>query len=83
MVNKNRKALISIIVCARDKKIAPSLSKNINSTIGDVDYEIVWIDNSSKQYSIFEAYNLGEQRSSGEYLCFMHEDILFHSNNWG
>lgn len=75
--------MISIIVCSRSPKIAPTLSNNINSTIGDIDYEIIWIDNSSNQYSIFEAYNLGVEKSKGEYLCFMHEDILFHSPNWG
>ena len=75
--------MISIIVCSQNKKIDPILSYNINDTIGNIDYEIVWIDNSSNQHSIFEAYNLGIEKSKGEYLCFMHEDILFHSNNWG
>ena len=75
--------MISIIVCSRNKEIPSTLSININSTIGDVNYEIVWIDNSPNQYSIFEAYNLGVKKSKGKYLCFMHEDILFHSNNWG
>lgn len=36
-----------------------------------------------KEYSIFEAYNLGVERSSYPYLCFIHEDILFRSRNWG
>lgn len=80
---KTQKNLISIIVCSRSKEIPPTLSNNINSTIGDIDYEIVWIDNSVNKYSIFEAYNMGVEKSKGEYLCFMHEDILFHSNNWG
>lgn len=83
MVSKNRKTIISIIVCSRFSKIASTLSNNINSTIGDIDYEIIWIDNSLNQYSIFEAYNIGVEKSTGNYLCFMHEDIIFHSKNWG
>lgn len=46
-------------------------------------YELIVIDNSEYKYSIFEAYNLGIERSSGEYLCFIHDDILFHSQDWG
>jgi glycosyltransferase involved in cell wall biosynthesis len=47
------------------------------------DYELVVIDNSENKYSIFEAYNLGIERSKGGYLCFVHDDILFHTENWG
>jgi hypothetical protein len=46
-------------------------------------YELVIIDNSNNAYSIFEAYNLGIDKSKGEYLCFVHDDILFHTDQWG
>ena len=75
--------MISIVVCSRYPKIDVSLEKNIRDTIGDVQYEIVWIDNSHNQYSIFEAYNEGVSRSKGDYLCFMHEDIVYWSHDWG
>lgn len=74
--------MISIIICSRTQTISDSLSKNIKSTIGCA-YELIIIDNSKNQYSIFEAYNLGIQKSANKYLCFIHDDILFHSNNWG
>ncbi|MCX6308352.1 MAG: glycosyltransferase, partial [Bacteroidia bacterium] len=46
-------------------------------------YEIIGIDNSNNRYSIFTAYNEGVARSSYDILCFMHEDILFHTSDWG
>lgn len=74
--------MISIIICSQYSNIESSLAENIKKTIG-VDYEIVHIDNSHRSYSIFEAYNLGVERAKGDYLCFMHEDVLFHSKDWG
>jgi glycosyltransferase involved in cell wall biosynthesis len=74
--------MISIIICSRTQIISAELSANIKDTIGS-DYELVVIDNSLDTYSIFEAYNLGIEKSTGEYLCFMHDDILIHTQNWG
>ncbi len=74
--------MISIIICSRTAAISKELEANIDATIGMV-YEIIVIDNSANKYSIFEAYNIGVKKSSYPYLCFMHDDIMFHSNNWG
>lgn len=74
--------MISIIICSRQPDIADELKKNIATTIG-CDYELVVIDNSHNHYSIFSAYNEGVRRAKGDILCFMHEDILFRSNDWG
>lgn len=74
--------MISIIICSRKSTIPETLLANINQTIG-CDFELITIDNSGNKYSIFEAYNLGIERSKGEYLCFVHDDILFHTQNWG
>jgi len=74
--------MISIIICSRKQDISFELQKNITETVG-CEYEIVVIDNSKKKYSIFSAYNEGICRSCGEILCFMHEDILFHTDGWG
>lgn len=75
--------MISIIVCSRIPKVDDSYANNIKGTIGNVSYELIWIDNSQNQYSIFEAYNKGVGLSNGEYLCFAHEDIVYHSKDWG
>lgn len=74
--------MISIIICSRKKTIPDILSTNINETIGCA-FELIIIDNSKNLYSIFEAYNLGIDKSVGAYLCFIHDDILFHTHDWG
>lgn len=74
--------MISIIICSRTQHVNPQLFQNIEETIG-YDYELVIIDNSKKIYSIFQAYNIGIKKSNGNYWCFVHDDILFHTANWG
>lgn len=74
--------MISIIICSRNSNVNENIQKNINSTIGTA-FEIVCIDNSKGEYSMCSAYNEGVRRAKGEYLCFMHEDIIFLSNGWG
>ncbi len=74
--------MISVIICSKNAVTDDFLAENIASTIG-TDYEIVHIDNSHNSYSIFQAYNRGVELAKGEYLCFMHEDVLFHSTGWG
>lgn len=74
--------MISIVVCSREKTINQQLANNIEKTIG-VEFELIIIDNSENNYSIFEAYNLGILQSKGDYLCFIHDDIFFHTQNWG
>ncbi len=80
--NRPPHEMISIIICLRTSKITAALEANIREKIG-VPYEIIGIDNSKNQYSIFSAYNEGVARSSFDILCFMHEDLLFHTNDWG
>lgn len=73
---------ISIIVCTRQEQLPNEIQSNIASTIG-CDYELVVIDNSANKYSIFQAYNEGVSRAKGDCLCFVHDDVLFRTNNWG
>ena len=73
---------ISCIVCSRSNDITEVLKQNIESTIG-CSYELIIIDNSYNKYSIFAAYKKGQQIARGEVLCFMHEDIIFHTYKWG
>lgn len=74
--------MISIIICSRTSKISEILEKNIADTIG-CEYELIVIDNSQNRYNIFTAYNEGIRLSNGDILCFMHEDILYHTYDWG
>ena len=74
--------MISIIICSRTASISDELTQNIDQTIG-IPYELVIIDNSDNLYSIFSAYNEGVKRSKYEVLCFMHDDIIFKTKDWG
>ena len=74
--------MISIINCSRQKDIPQKLYQNIDKTIG-VDYEIIVIDNSNNEYSMCSAYNAGVKRARFPYLCFMHEDIIYMTKDWG
>lgn len=74
--------MISLIICSRKPYIPDDLKLNIAKTIG-IAYELIVIDNSENKYSIFSAYNEGVRRAKFPYVCFMHEDILFHTEDWG
>ena len=74
--------MFSLIICSRKARLSQVQEKNIAETIG-CEYELVVIDNSKNQYSIFSAYNEGVRRAKGDILCFMHDDILYKTSNWG
>ena len=76
--------MISIVICSRSNNIPLALQYSISATIG-VEYELVVIDNSGNQFSIFQAYNIGVQKANYPYICFLHEDVEFveGSFDWG
>jgi hypothetical protein len=74
--------MISLIICSRTPFISEELRKNISETI-EISYELIVIDNSQGQYSIFQAYNLGVKQAMYSILCFMHDDICYHTLGWG
>lgn len=74
--------MISIITCNRNQNSIAKVRTNITDTIG-APFEIISIDNSQNEYSIFSAYNEGIKRAKGDILCFMHDDIVIHTQNWG
>lgn len=75
--------MISIIICSIRESYFDSLKANIQETIGFSDYEIIKIDNLIDKLSITQAYNKGIEKSKFDYQLFIHEDILFHTVNWG
>ena len=74
--------MISVVICARSPALSIDFEHHIRDTIG-VPYELIFVDNSANKYSIFEAYNLGVQQSKFAYICFMHDDIYYHTRDWG
>ncbi len=73
--------MISIIVSSYKQNLFKQFSDNVANTVG-VEYEIIQINNPGSM-GICEAYYLGVQKANFEILCFCHEDILFHTYNWG
>ena len=73
--------MISIIISSYQDKFYSALEKNIAETIG-IPYEIIKIVNPNLM-GICEAYNKGASLSKYDYLLFVHEDVLFHTVNWG
>lgn len=78
----NDECIISIIVCSCSQERRSAFSINVQKTIG-VPNEIIIIDNTNGEYSIFEAYNIGLSKAKGTIVCFAHEDIYFETNDWG
>ena len=74
--------MISIVVCSRSVEVCDRLTANISDTIG-VNHEIVRVDNSRSNLGICKAYNIGASRAKYEYLCFVHEDVQFLTQQWG
>ena len=74
--------MLSIIVCTRNRTLSKAFIDNIRGTVG-IDFELISIDNSRNVYSIYSAYNAGFAKSKFPYLCFVHDDVLFHTQNWG
>ena len=73
--------MISIIISTYKPILFERVSINIKESIG-VEFEIIAIENNA-QYSLCEAYNMGVKRAKYPYLCFVHEDVLFKTVNWG
>ncbi len=74
--------MISIIISSINKSLLNQLSENIKQTIG-VDYELLAFDNTIKKWGIAKVYNYCASKAKYECLVFCHEDILFHTKNWG
>jgi hypothetical protein len=74
--------MISCIICSNNNRLLCQVSKSISETIG-VDHEIIPIDNAVLKFGICKAYNLGASKAKFQYLCFIHEDVVFKTKDWG
>ena len=74
--------MISIIICSITPGMLDKLKANISTTIG-VDFELIAIDNRVEKKGICQVYNDAAKITKFNILCFIHEDVLIHSNNWG
>lgn len=71
--------MLSIVICSKNKEVCDQLVANINQTIG-IPFELEIITGVE---SITQAYESGLTKSIGEFCLFLHEDVLFHTKDWG
>ena len=74
--------MISIIICSVNPALLEKVTLNIGETIG-VPFEIIAVDNRSSNEGICTVYNRAGRSAKFDILCFLHEDILFRTRNWG
>jgi glycosyltransferase involved in cell wall biosynthesis len=74
--------MISVIIASVNKELLQAIQKNIHDTIG-VPFELLAFDNSIDQRGICAVYNEGMAKARFDLLCFTHEDVAFHTKDWG
>jgi len=74
--------MVSLVVCSINPKFLKNLQENVSLTIG-VEHEwLIW-DNRKDNKGLCEVYNNLAKNARFPYVCFLHEDLLFRSENWG
>ena len=73
---------ISVITCSLRPEICKRMLESIKDTIG-VDYETIVSDNREKNLGICKVYNDCAKKAKYPYLCFIHEDVIMPTLNWG
>lgn len=74
--------MISIIIATVDAKRLQAVSDNLSQTVG-VPYELITIENQNAKQGLCAIYNQGASQAQYNILCFMHEDVLIHTRDWG
>ena len=74
--------MISIVICSINQQLAAQVQKSIGDTIG-VEWEAIVINNEVNPQSIAQVYNRGAAMARFDIICFVHEDVLFQTDNWG
>src|SRR5690606_4999073 len=74
--------MISVIISYADAIKLNRVSANIAKTIG-VEYELIAFDNRRGELGLCSLYNRGAEKAKFNLLCFMHEDVIFHTLEWG
>jgi len=74
--------MISIIISSSNPKYLSAVKKNIDETVG-IPYEILAVPNGEGKKGICEVYNTAGANAKYDVLCFMHEDVILHTQGWG
>ncbi|GAB2642959.1 hypothetical protein GCM10027035_41230 [Emticicia sediminis] len=74
--------MISIIICSKDPQMLQQCTTNFSENIG-IEHEIIAFDNREKQWGLCRVYNFCASNARFPFLCFVHEDVLINTPNWG
>ena len=74
--------MISIVISSVNKQNLENVRQNIANSIG-VPHEIIVFENGEGDKGICKIYNEGARVANFDILCFMHEDIIIKTPNWG
>jgi hypothetical protein len=74
--------MITVIICSVNPELREAVTANIAATIG-VEFELIAIDNQITPKGICTVYNEAAAKAGYPYLCFVHEDVCFHTQRWG
>lgn len=74
--------MISIIISSSNPEYLSAVKKNIDETVG-IPYEIIAVPNGDGKKGICEVYNAAGAKAKYDVLCFMHEDVILHTQAWG
>lgn len=73
--------MISVLVCSVNDAVYAAFEENVAATIG-TSYELICYKNIQNE-SIYKVYDDLKRQAKGVYVCFVHEDVLFRTHNWG
>jgi hypothetical protein len=74
--------MISIIISSSNPEYLSAVKKNIDATVG-IPYEVIAVPNGDGKRGICEVYNSAGAHAKYDVLCFMHEDVIIHTQGWG
>ena len=74
--------MISIITCSIKPEMCEAMVKSISETI-EYEHEFIIVDNRGKDHGLCKVYNEAANQAKGEFLCFVHEDVIIKTKNWG
>lgn len=74
--------MISLVICSINPLLLENIKKNISRTIG-IEHEFIVHDNRGTNFGICKVYNQCALKAKYPYLCFVHEDVKFDTDNWG
>ncbi|MGN6603999.1 MAG: glycosyltransferase [Ginsengibacter sp.] len=74
--------MISVLICSVKPHLLKKVSENIRKTIG-IPHEILFKDNRIENSGVCKVYNELALKAKYEKLCFIHEDVILKTADWG